>query len=92
MYAAEATMILSAIADPRIREHVQHMNSVYDIKAALFVDTMLGYVQDEPAKASIIHELMSNNCYNASLIAITTMSKEMVTQRMDARIRALQQR
>jgi hypothetical protein len=85
-YEALGAMVHGLVQTPEIQEQLPYMTYLYDIKAALFTDTVLCILTEEPQKQAVLSAVSKGKYYEASILAITSLSKEVTVDTLDGYI------
>jgi hypothetical protein len=82
-YEALGKMVVSMIKNNDIKDCMQKMTKLYDIKSAVFIDVSLEYITSEAVKNQIITQMKEGDYYNASIRAINRLSKEITNKSLN---------
>jgi hypothetical protein len=83
VYEALGAMVCSLPQDEAIKQELPNMLCLYDIKAAIFVDSVLQFMQDDRVKEKVMAKFQSGDYYRASVLAISGLSKEVAGSTID---------
>ncbi|MBW2993652.1 hypothetical protein KY317_03705 [Candidatus Woesearchaeota archaeon] len=78
VYRALGEMVVALVKNEEIKKQMGEMNKLYDIKAAMFVDTALGYISQEDTQMQILDQIKKDP-YKASMMAIASLGKEVTS-------------
>lgn len=89
VYEALGRKVYELAKTDAIRQQLPKLNSLYDLKAAIFVDAILEHLQDDELKSKIMDKIQAEDYCKASMIAITGMSKEVSNSTIDECINSM---
>lgn len=89
LYEALGKKVHDLAKDDAIKQQLPNIYSLYDLKAALFIDAILEHLQDDKLKGKIMDKIRAEDYYKASVIAITSMSKEVSNSTIDECINSM---
>ena len=75
VYEALGAMVLEQIQNETIKGKLPDMEYLYDIKAAIFIDTVCNFL-DDPDKEELIAKIAEGDYYDASLLAMVLTCKK----------------
>jgi hypothetical protein len=81
-YQALGSFVCNLVENEAVKARLPQIKGLYDLKAALFVDSILKYIPGQPAgqpenqTERIIEKIDAGQYYDASVLAIKTLAKE----------------
>ncbi len=89
VYEALGKMVCDLPKHDIIKEKLPDMLYLYDIKAAIFVDAILDFIEDDALKEKVVTKFREGDYYKASMVAITGISKQVSNTTIDEYITSL---
>jgi hypothetical protein len=76
VYEAVGSMVYDLVNNPVLKQEVPKLQTLYDLKAAIFIDSVLDQIQTDEIKEKIVKKVQDGSYYKASHIAMISLSKE----------------
>lgn len=80
IYESLGAMVYDISQDETIRSKIPDMLCLYDIKASIFIDSILDVIEDEGSREQVIGAFSEGDYYRSSMLAMDLLSGEVTRQ------------
>jgi len=91
-YSSLGQKVFGLFSNHSVKEQLSGVQGVNDLRALLFIDSALQYIEDTKLKDDVLTRARSGDYYTASVKAITSLSKEATTKSVEDYISSLNEK